>query len=562
MISLEDFHKLRLVDKIDYFDKDINDYTNLKVIDVNKFLSSIILDNLENEYVKQRALKTFLSLVIMEVINTRYALSLLIDNWNENTGVHIRIERYRALYLFFDEDQCAINEVYTNGLLDEHGDIVSECYLRLGLFEFKTTLTRNSKEDLLSGLVIASTYFVNAKSIIENRLDADIYNIISLILINILNNNLENIQELMGQLNTNLFLFEAHTFSNHRPPFFLGLQRILLNLVKIVKQNPDNWLDFRNELSEMFYQFSKIEDEQLNKLFLEKTITSSVLNTLNTNILVPYFSLNFEAQKGKIIKRITELEEGEEADFLKFILDLSQEEQQKKNINQAFLTDKFQSIFSNRSKESIKEAVESVTIFEDIKQVFVAYEKLALPTVSEFIDSLLSACMRMQANRIYWLDCIEDDRNTYIADQLDALGYYVKDQTKRSKSAAGKSAGEIDLMIFDQKRLPFTIIEALNLTYLNKSYLALHLNKVFTYDSNGNKTNFILVYYDGVNFTGLCKKYFDYISGEHEFTYPLLKAEEFEIIEHSNIKIYHSKHLRNDKIISLYHIIMLTNFND
>ena len=107
-------------------------------------------------------------------------------------------------------------------------------------------------------------------------------------------------------------------------------------------------------------------------------------------------------------------------------------------------------------------------------------EELKAPSINEFTDKLINACIKLQGNRIYRGNYSEDDRNTFIASILEASDYNTKDQTRWSTSAAGKSAGEIDIFIYDKKGYPFTIIEALNLASLKTDYTILHINKIFT----------------------------------------------------------------------------------
>lgn len=559
MISINEFKKCDLATKIAYLDRGGDNFIDTKGIDLNRFFTSVLQDVTENNYVKQQALKAFLSLVMIKKINTRQALSLLIDNWDDNCEISLKIERYRALYLFFNEDESAIHDIYTESLLDDQGDVVAECNLRLGLFEFKKALSTDSKIEVLKHLLNAESYFIVSLTLIENRIDADIYGKICRLLINILNGEFESVHEAINQLSTQLFIFDAYTFNNYRDPLFLGLYRMLSNLVKIIQERPNEWLDFRDGLSKIFYQFSEIEDEQLNKVLFDNILISSTYKLLNNKIIVPFFSLHFEAQEGKIKNRLTEIEEGDESRFLQFLLEMPRDPLVKKSLNKEAVSVKFQSFFSNSSQTSIQEAIDGISNFEDPMQIITAYEKLAAPTMASFIDFILSACLRMQANRIYWCPCIEDDRNTFISDQLEASGYQAKDQTRRSTSAAGKAAGEIDIFVLDPKRFPFTIIEALNLTSLDKNYIALHLNKVFSYDANGNKANFILVYYDGHNFQNFCTKYYEYIANTHNFEYPRLLSKQYNATDYANLKIYETKHTRNGNKVSLYHIVMLTN---
>ncbi|AZA99223.1 hypothetical protein EG359_06210 [Chryseobacterium joostei] len=559
MISITEFRAYNLPAKIQYFDKGEDNYTEVNAIDINRFFVSILQDDAENRYVKQQALKAFISLVVINKINSRYALSLLIDNWNKNCGLHLNIERLRALYLFFDHDESAINHIYNEGTKDLQGEIVAESCLRLALFELKKALATDSKSDIISHLENAENHFNNANRNIENRIDAIIYSTICRIFINILHGDIDRTPELMTVLSGHLFIFDANSLTNHRSSLFLGLYRLLWNLLAIIREKPEDWLDFRDSMSRIFFQISLIEDEYLNNVLLDKILISSSAKLMNRKLLTPFFALHFHAQKGKIRNRMSELESGEEFDFLTSLLELIDNHLQKKKLDQESVAIKLQTIFPNRSNTSIEDVIADITSFNDPIQILSAYEKLASPTLQSFIDIVLAACMRMQANRLYWPPCLEDDRNTFISDQLEALGYYVKDQTKRATSAAGILAGEIDLFILDTKKFPFTIIEALNLTSLDKTDLTTHLDKVFKYDSNGNKANFMLVYYDGKNYSGFSNKYYNYIATEHNYHYARQSAKKHEWLQQSNIRLYETQHSRNGKIVSLYHIVLHTN---
>lgn len=559
MISIADFRAFDVPSKIRYFDRGEDDFNNVKSADINSFFVAIFNDAIENCYVKQQALKTFLSLVIVEKINTRHALSLLIDNWDDNCGLHLRIERYRALYLFFDQDEQAINEIYTEALNDLQGDIVAESCLRLGLFELKKALGIDARAEIILHLENAENYFNKADVTIENRIDAIIYGTISKVLLSLLSRDINHTVDLMMSLAKHLYIYDVNSFAPHRAPLFLGLYRLLSNLLAVIREKPEDWLNFRDSMSRIFYQISEIEDEHLNNIFLDKILISSSAKMINNKVLTPFFSRHFEAQQGKIRNRMAELKSGEEYDFLNSLLELTDNHLQKKKLDQESIFIKFQTMFPNRSNMSIKNAVGNITRFDDPFEIFTAFEKLAQPTLASFIDFLLAACMRMQGDRLYWPPCIEDDRNTFISNQLEASGYQVKDQTKRAISAKGILAGEIDIFVLDQKKFPFTIIEALNLTSLDRTNLTIHLDKVFNYDSNGNKANFMLIYYDGKNFMGFSDKYYNYIAEEHNFHYARQSAEKHDWIPQSNIKLYETKHMMNGTIVSLYHIVLLTN---
>lgn len=78
---------------------------------------------------------------------------------------------------------------------------------------------------------------------------------------------------------------------------------------------------------------------------------------------------------------------------------------------------------------------------------------------NKVIRELLSACVKLQANSLYY-HATEDQRNDYIRDILDAVGYDVKDQTRKGLAASGKAAGEIDILI-KGKDFPITIYRSI-----------------------------------------------------------------------------------------------------
>lgn len=178
-------------------------------------------------------------------------------------------------------------------------------------------------------------------------------------------------------------------------------------------------------------------------------------------------------------------------------------------------------------------------------------------TINEVMRVLLSACVKLQANSIYY-KATEDQRNDYIRDILDAAGYDVKDQTRRGLSLGGKAAGEIDILI-KEKDFPMTIVEALNLDSLNTAYLDKHIDKIYNYDVAGNKFNVILSYVTVVNFSDFCYKYCEHIKS-YSYPFDMISLEEsiiFDNVSYSDIKVMKTVHNRNGEETVLYHICVL-----
>ena len=208
--------------------------------------------------------------------------------------------------------------------------------------------------------------------------------------------------------------------------------------------------------------------------------------------------------------------------------------------------------FPQTNPKVIDDKLSKISDFEEPSVLMNLYEALSEPSVMNFRDSLIAACVNLQGNKIY-RDLSEDDRNTYIADILGASGYPTKDQTRWSRSYAGKSSGEIDIFVYKNDGSVFTIIEALNLASVDKRYISLHLEKIFRYDTTGFKHNFILIYSSAKDFLRLWQGYLDYIPHVN-YPYEYIGFTEITDYEFTDIKICNSKHIRNGQEVSLYHI--------
>lgn len=176
-----------------------------------------------------------------------------------------------------------------------------------------------------------------------------------------------------------------------------------------------------------------------------------------------------------------------------------------------------------------------------------------IDTQETFVKNLIRACLNLQARK-YYSDAKEDDRNDYIGDILGAIGYTVKDQTRRGSSSSGTDSGELDIFV-SKNGLPFTVIEAMNLDSLKADYINEHLDKIFSYDTSGNKFNVCLSYVKISDFNLFWKKYTKHVSC-YSYPAPLFSSDESIDDEYgySELRIMKTKHNRSGRTVCLYHI--------
>ena len=178
--------------------------------------------------------------------------------------------------------------------------------------------------------------------------------------------------------------------------------------------------------------------------------------------------------------------------------------------------------------------------------------------LSDLIEKSIRMCERKYTKKI------EDLHNDDFTDWLRDKGYYVADQTRSGRSLL--TAGEIDIMVRNEKGTPLSIIEAFRLSSCgkNNTTTVTHINKLLnSYDTIGHDENFILVYSEASDFDRLWLNYTDYVSninGNNLFN-PKSKLASFEDVslQYSNksgIRIGLAKHERDGREIKVYHIFI------
>ena len=416
-------------------------------------------------------------------------------------------------------------------------------------------LLSQDKSTSIAALEKSRSEFLSAIQVIENRTDAHILSRVIDLTINILNNVTHSLKTSLKEIADMLFKMDGFSFNFKDGPFYAGFYRILVGLVKISERNPLSWLDYRAELSSLFHQYSLIKDQEIKDRLSLSQLSSGFLGKLNTAFFEPFFALNFSADQSRIAIRLNELPpDGQEASFLKNLLDFLETDPKKKASSES-LKNQLKQLFSSASDATIESLAAKYSGENEQMQLFKIYRELSKPTVTQLDDAIIKSCLTIQTNRIYYGSFSEDDRNTFIASMLESAGFLIKDQTRKSTTETGKSAGEVDIFIQDIENLPISLIEALNLAYVDKNYIATHINKIFTYDSNGLPDNYIIVYANAANFGSFYKTYCNYVKS-HNFKYRLVKLTEDSSVLYSELKKFTVVHNRNGVEVKIHHIII------
>jgi len=555
LTNIADFTSLSLSEKFNIFDEGLpKSVRALSTAAIYQLLKRVISDPSENQNIRKRALAVLTDYVLLKEIKVRQALSILIDDWKPAGDIFIELQRLKDLFLYYFEEKSDIENIFIEYLTSTEAELSSEANYLLGLIKFQESLLSLVPAEQLVLLEQSNSYLIQSIEELENRDDALFFQKTVLVLKNA-------VQGIWGQVEQDIetlgnILFQWQTKSIHFSPnvFFISIYRGLSELLSIRLSSPSTWLDIRNKLTAVYCHFTELQNQILKDRLAHSDVSEAFIKLLSTRFVEPYFVLNLQADLTRIDVRITEVDHAsEEGVFLVYLRSLLADTNAKKKAQSDSLKRELEKIFPYRNEAIINQAMSKMTDETDPAEILNAYVDLLKPSLEKFIDELIWASVLLQGNRLYRGDFSEDDRNTYIANLMTTAGYSLKDQTRWSTSAKGKSAGEIDIYVQDHNGYPYAIIEALNLDSLKSDYIKLHLDKLFKYDTAGHEANFILIYATAKRFGDFWDKYVDLIK-KHSFEYPLDGYEEVSHYKYANIKVAVTRHLRQGQQISLYHI--------
>jgi hypothetical protein len=547
-----DYFKWKLKEKVNYWDEvfetEVYKYEGKKLL---VFIKKVIMDSTEKVYCKRRALQELLTMVYKGKIKPRKIIGLLLDEWDEEQEDSLECLRLRYLSLFFQNEPEDIKSELIEKTKDKRYEIKSEANYQLGLIKLFEANDLLSEEDYKNTITVAEKLFQTAGVNDDNRIDAELLKLICRYLVNSISFRSQSADELYKQIMSLIWETRLYSFNECTSPVYIGISRSISKLQMIKCCSPEFWLDYRKEFNNLCLQFYELKNvEYKENPFYEKVI-SNISDNLVKSVVEPIFKYNYKATISKIdvllYKDDVSIEEKEFLGYLKQVIineNISSRDTGFSLIREMYpmLTEEDIENFSKRIHDSNKHAA----VYELLKSI-------KRYSYGWLLNSIIMACVKLQGNHIY-RTASEDDRNGYIKDLLQTVGFSTKDQTRWGVSNTGKSAGEVDILI-EHNNYPYSVIEALNLTSLDSSYLNLHINKIFKYDTTGLLNNFIICYVTAKDFATFWEKYMKHIK-EHKYQYELDAVDDSIDNEfaYAEIKVALTKHKRDGKIIGLYHI--------
>lgn len=219
---------------------------------------------------------------------------------------------------------------------------------------------------------------------------------------------------------------------------------------------------------------------------------------------------------------------------------------------------------SNNELKTIFREIKNKSI-EDLASILSNDEK---NSVDNFLYQEILACVKELLIRAKNLEILNKNKNedlindwcvSLINHRLSWFGLTLCDQKRTGKAPSGIGVGESDGLILDNRNVPISIFEALNLSSLNNTTIDEHLNKISDYDLLGLSPVFIVSYCYFSNFTSKVKKYLLNLKSKQYDGFKSVNTDSHEIIglitKPTLITAVESR-FREDKQIAIYHILI------
>ena len=521
---------------------------NKSTEDIYRFFCLVMQHDIP--YMRYQASKAVALALFSFKLKPRQVQGLYLDRFPNEDDAFVEIIRLRTLNLFYAENQKEIFDYIKARTESLQADIASEAYIQLGISYLYNSFCPTKQAMDTSFFQGARRCFAEAYSLVENRLDALLLFSVSNVILSILNNGNslnENIMDMICKQNN----YCAYHISIKQIPWFVVLSNKIIEIHNSFCDAPDEWINFRDSLNTLGLITSAICTSRFTDDYLPKNLDIGNGHLLLEHWFKPTWS-NLLIGEQKRIRKLKNTLSPEDPSWI-FLNEL---ETIKGN---GSVSDSL--IFSlNRKGISLSEAQ-----IKELDSAFPAIndeDKAKIIQLSHYksddtiLEDIIICCALLQGNYLYF-SALENDRNTYLRDLLDCRGYNAYDQHLQGLSAGKKQSGELDLVLLwnGEKR---TIVEALNLTYLDKQYIELHANKLFSYDTQGLPRLILISYVNIVDFDKFYASYYAYAS-KLPYIYKLASSPKEIVVKHSgtDLRVICTEHDRNGKKISIYHILVL-----
>lgn len=318
----------------------------------------------------------------------------------------------------------------------------------------------------------------------------------------------------------------------------------------------------KNDLNKIIRKLSNNQYEKAINIF--QWIGLCLLDKLNeTNDFTSFLKEKFNSSSYKYKYLISKVFEDEYEDNLKkyIIKEIDNNEPFVSLLKHIYLEEEINvnKVLQKIQKSNSNDIID-LLILEDLQNISkISYNRLQ----KKLWEDLLWVLTELQNNHKNFNNS-EDQYNAAVRSLLTAKGYDIKDQTQRGTSSKGVNSGELDIMIFDKKSMPLSILESFNLNSIDTKSIIEHLTKLSEkYDSNGLRNNYAVIYAKNGKFDEFWKRYREFvptIDFEHKLNSDIVEDITSQYPDYAGIRLGLTKHYNRGKLVNIFHVFMDMNF--
>ena len=325
ILNIEDYPAWNLSDQLSFFDsKQYELIENLSESEKVAFLKSFILQPITNKYIAVKALDLFVDLALLGKLSHRQTLNLLIDETNNIDNTFLQIHRIKSLLLFYEQEPKTIGDLLKKLSDDSDVEIKSESLYSLGVIGFLDACREDDECQFQKKLSDSIDKFKLSYQSAENRVDSLFFYFISETVYNAKSSTGSAIN--MRMATELLWSYRFFSINDKSLIFKVKIYRVIFNLVKVINNKPDQWLQYKDEFKNISSLVCELQNEEIKDRLIQSSIIDNLKQKLTKGALEPYFRLNYKAIKSKIRYYLSK--DGismEDKDVLSYILSLTED---------------------------------------------------------------------------------------------------------------------------------------------------------------------------------------------------------------------------------------------
>ncbi|MDU2212026.1 MAG: hypothetical protein E7E18_12330 [Eubacterium sp.] len=239
---------------------------------------------------------------------------------------------------------------------------------------------------------------------------------------------------------------------------FIGMSRSISRLQILKHRNPDFWIDYRKEFNNLCVQFYELKNVEYKANQFYEKIVRNTSEKIIENIIEPIFKFNYKATLSKIDVLLNDIEIPiTEREFLSYLKNIIIKDSiQEKDTSLSYIKE----LYPMLDEKDIEALLVGIRESDKNAAVWGFLKSTKRYSYDWLLNSIVLACVKLQGNHLY-RRASEDDRNGFIKNILEAIGFSTKDQTRWGVSNTGKSSGEVDILI-EENNYPYSVIEGLS----------------------------------------------------------------------------------------------------